>query len=198
MVKAEILTDGGQYYVNIPPSELSGAKEALAYVQKTINNGDAFAGIDGDLLLVCGNLKHIRIFKDDVKPAQQETPQPATKNPGVWYQFVLRYLDQPLVVQAVTMDYDVFGEVTTYFVPMTANKQPLEDIVDQHKLRRLLIDQLAVTYPGETEVLVPPAPLPDEAAALEYIQDYIKETQTTRLAGGPKNAGAYHGLGGKE
>lgn len=198
MIKAEIMTDGGTYYVNI--TKATEPLKALADVRRTITDGNAFEGADGDLLFISGPVKHIRIFEEVVAPVTEpleirQGAKPTT--PGPHY-ITFKYLGTELKVKLAVLSC---GGID-YFLPVAVNDIAVDDAIDPVKLTRLLIAAYAERgfQPIKDFIIVMPhAPITQLGDALEYLQDYVKELGPNSPAGQvKKNASAYHGLKGAE
>lgn len=197
MIKAEIRTDAGDYKIEL--NYVKTLKEGWEIVTETLRAGAPFDPGNHELLVICPGaiMKHIRVYQedDDVIPFMEDDAfevLPAAQESGA---YVFNTANCLYLGNSVKATLQVLNtKYRAYFLPMEINGKPALDMLNPKKLEEF------VTYWAHSEglkedrftVVVPQQQLPDYEEALDYLKDYVKETQEP-VAVQDRNAKAWQG-----
>ena len=189
MIKAEIKTDAMTYDINI--NGYDDVQAAYDYVVATLESTRVFKG--DTTILQLGDaafIKHIKVYKTDLPAVGHEVTdgvalakemltaiedrnpmRKVTLNKG-------QYLGNPISMKCQT--YEAEGHV--YYLPMEINDLPAYEVLGESSQREYIntwASSMGFVVAAYT-VVVPPAQLPDYDEAIEYLRDYVRETQEAK------------------
>lgn len=198
MIKAEILTDYGQYEVKLPDAK--DLHDAWMEVHNLLGAGQYFPG-DGELLEigVGASIKHIRIYDDQqVKQVSVDAPQPRQNgNPeSEITNWLVEYLGQDLKIR-ILLVHDIKGGGTVAMPIAINDSRPGSQLRpdSQKGLMLAWMKENGGYWSGRPIlIMVPEGDLEGPDDYLEYARDYIKETSKPRPVK-DKNAKAWTGWG---
>lgn len=198
MIRAEILTDMGQYDVKL--TDAVDLRDGWYVVNKTLKADSPFEG-DGELLHIGkdAQIKHVRVYDDQINPkvlVAPADPQPGQNSMPAqeivnWY---TDYLGQQVAFR-ILLVHDRRGK-RTIALPSEINDRAPCQVLKAETQKGLLLtwskEQGGTWYGLEIDVLVPEADMGANDLR-DYALDYIEETKKRKVSG--TGAKAWNGWG---
>jgi len=196
MIKAEIHTQAGTYYIDLPEAtDLDdGIKQIAAAMADMYKEGKPLQPTAGERLLIePGNtVLHIRTFEADADPMDSRVEPPPPNYIGqsrtglddvILHTEVLK---QPLTIKGRLYMVEAADDPTHYygyFMPTTVKDDWIYNRLNRDMAKKATLDAIDL-YGDDFEVLMPPIEFnettePEELDA--YLVDYVKEVEAEKV-----------------